>query len=66
MPVLAAATARTVPCPLRVLYLTDRERPAGVLAFDPHEGWVDFVAPVTRDERLWEGAAGELGGRACG
>ena len=38
------------------LYLTDRERPAGVLAFDPREGWVDFVAPVTRDERLWEGA----------
>jgi Xaa-Pro aminopeptidase len=45
------------------LYLTDRERPAGVLAFDPHEGWVDFVLPVTRDERLWEGApAGELEG----
>jgi Xaa-Pro aminopeptidase len=39
------------------LYLTDRERPGGVLAFDAHEGWVDFVAPVTRDERLWEGAA---------
>ena len=39
------------------LYLTDRERPRGVLAFDPHEGWVDFVEPVTRDERLWEGAA---------
>jgi Xaa-Pro aminopeptidase len=39
------------------LYLTDRERPGGVLAFDPHEGWVDFVVPVTRDERLWEGAA---------
>src|SRR5215216_4906889 len=38
------------------LYLTDRERPGGVLAFDPHDGWVDFVAPVTRDERLWEGA----------
>jgi Xaa-Pro aminopeptidase len=38
------------------LYLTDRERPGGVLAFDPHEGWVDFVVPVTRDERLWEGA----------
>jgi Xaa-Pro aminopeptidase len=38
------------------LYLTDRERPGGVLAFDPHEGWVDFVAPVTREERLWEGA----------
>jgi Xaa-Pro aminopeptidase len=38
------------------LYLTDRERPGGVLAFDPSEGWVDFVAPVTRDEQLWEGA----------
>jgi Xaa-Pro aminopeptidase len=40
------------------LYLTDRERPEGVLAFDPGgEGWVDFVAPVTREERLWEGAS---------
>ncbi len=37
-------------------YLTDRERPEGVLAFVPEEGWIDFVAPVTRDERLWEGA----------
>src|ERR687887_184084 len=45
------------------LYLTDRERPGGVLAFDPLEGWVDFVAPVTRDERLWEGAPpGDLEG----
>ena len=44
-------------------YLTDRERPGGVLAFDPQDGWVDFVAPVTRDERLWEGAlAGEQEG----
>jgi Xaa-Pro aminopeptidase len=41
------------------LYLTDRERPGGALAFDPHEGWVDFVTPVTRDERLWEGARGD-------
>jgi Xaa-Pro aminopeptidase len=38
------------------LYLTDRERPGGVLAFDPHDGWADFVAPVTAEERLWEGA----------
>lgn len=45
------------------LYLTDRERPGGVLAFDPHDGWVDFVAPVTREERLWAGVpAGELEG----
>jgi Xaa-Pro aminopeptidase len=40
-------------------YLTDRERPGGVLAFDPHEGWTDFVVPVTRDELLWEGAPEE-------
>ncbi len=45
------------------LYLTDRERPGGVLAFDPDEGWVDFVKAVTRDERLWEGAAGMQEGR---
>ena len=42
---------------LEYLYLTDRQRPGGVLAFDPKEGWVDFVTPVTREERLWEGAA---------
>ena len=37
-------------------YLTDRNRPGGVLAFDPNEGWVEFLAPVTVDERLWSGA----------
>ncbi len=37
------------------LYLTDRERPGGVLAFDPSAGWVDFVVPVSREERLWGG-----------
>jgi Xaa-Pro aminopeptidase len=37
-------------------YLTDRERPGGVLAFDPDDGWFDFVTPVARDEALWEGA----------
>ena len=40
-------------------YLTDRNRPGGVLAFDPMDGWTDFVTPVTRNERLWEGAADE-------
>ena len=39
-------------------YLTDRERPGGVLAFDPSEGWTEFVAPVTRDELLWSGVDG--------
>jgi len=44
------------------LYLTDRERPGGVLAFDPQEGWVDFVVPVTREEMLWEGGVAEQDG----
>jgi Xaa-Pro aminopeptidase len=39
-------------------YLTDRNRPGGVLAFDPHEGWFDFVVEVTEEERLWSGAVG--------
>jgi Xaa-Pro aminopeptidase len=44
-------------------YFTDRERPGGVLAFDPQDGWVDFVAPVTKDELLWSGGVeGEDGG----
>jgi Xaa-Pro aminopeptidase len=38
------------------LYLTDRERPGGVLAFDPGEGFVEFIAPVSREELLWAGA----------
>jgi Xaa-Pro aminopeptidase len=40
------------------LYLTDRERPGGVLAFDPADGWTEFVAPVTREELLWSGVDG--------
>ena len=36
--------------------MTDRNRPGGVLAFDPQGGWVDFVAPVTAADRLWSGA----------
>ena len=38
-------------------YLTDRNLPDGVLAFDPGEGWVEFDAPVTESDRLWSGAA---------
>jgi len=44
------------------LYLTDRERPGGVLAFDPGEGWVEFVAPVTAQELLWTGLEGDRTG----
>ena len=39
-------------------YLTDRNRPGGVLAFDPHEGWFDFVPPITESDRLWSGDPG--------
>ena len=38
------------------LYLTDRERPGAVLAFDPGEGWFDFVPQPTAEELLWTGA----------
>lgn len=36
-------------------WLTDRETPGGVVAFDPLNGWTDFVPPVTEAERVWEG-----------
>jgi Xaa-Pro aminopeptidase len=38
------------------LYLTDRERPGAVLAFDPDEDWFDFVPRATPQELLWSGA----------
>ncbi len=41
------------------LYLTDRNAPGGVLAFHPDDGWVDFTAPITVDDRLWSGAPDE-------
>jgi len=44
------------------LYLTDRERPGGALAFDPGEGWVEFVVPVTAQELLWTGIEGDREG----
>jgi Xaa-Pro aminopeptidase len=40
-------------------YLSDRNRPGGVLAFDPAEGWRDFMSPVTGEERLWSGGSDE-------
>jgi Xaa-Pro aminopeptidase len=36
-------------------WLADRETAGGVLAFDPQDGWTDFVPPVTEAERVWEG-----------
>jgi Xaa-Pro aminopeptidase len=42
-------------------YLTDRNSPSGVLAFDPADGWTDFRAPVTVEDRLWSGATEDEG-----
>ena len=36
-------------------YLTDRDRPGGVLAFDPQEGWLDFHPPVDERTAVWLG-----------
>ncbi len=36
-------------------YLADRECPGAVIAYDPKDGWVDFVPEVTEAERVWEG-----------
>jgi len=44
------------------LYLADRERPGGVLAYSPVDGWVEFVAPVTAEELLWSGLEGDREG----
>ena len=44
------------------LYLTDRERPGGILAFDPGGGWTEFVEPVTAKELLWSGLEGDREG----
>ena len=36
-------------------YLTDRQRAGAVLAYDPQEGWTEFVPVAGTDERLWSG-----------
>ncbi|MEK7316149.1 MAG: aminopeptidase P family protein [Candidatus Eisenbacteria bacterium] len=36
-------------------WLTDRNEPGAVLAYDPKDGWADFVPEVTERERVWEG-----------
>lgn len=40
-------------------YLTDRQRAGAVLAYDPQEGWTEFVPVAGADERLWSGATGD-------
>jgi Xaa-Pro aminopeptidase len=36
-------------------YLADEETEGGVVAFDPKDGWADFVPVVTQSQRVWEG-----------
>lgn len=43
-------------------WLTDRQRPGGVVAYDPQQGWVEFVDPVTTQELLWTGLEGDREG----
>jgi len=40
-------------------YLTDRQPPGAVLAYDPHEGWTEFVAVAGAAERLWSGVTAD-------
>jgi Xaa-Pro aminopeptidase len=37
------------------LWLAGHEVVDAVLAFDPRDGWTDFIPPVTQAERVWEG-----------
>jgi Xaa-Pro aminopeptidase len=37
------------------VYLADEETEGGVVAFDPKDGWADFVPVVTQSQRVWEG-----------
>jgi Xaa-Pro aminopeptidase len=72
--VVLIAAGREIPVPGRgdrtypfrahseYLYLADRERPGGVLAFDPDAGWIEFVEPVTARELLWSGLEGDREG----
>ena len=43
-------------------YLTDRQRPGAVLAYDPQEGWSEFVPVTGADERLWSGDVSDEAG----
>ena len=47
------------------IWLADRETPGAVVAFDPKEGWTDFVPDVTERERVWEGKE-QAAGRSIG
>lgn len=36
-------------------WLTESHRPGSILAYDPQQGWIHFVPPLTQLERVWDG-----------
>lgn len=43
-------------------WLTGSRRWGGVLAYDPQDGWIHFIRPVSQNERLWEGGGEDVEG----
>jgi Xaa-Pro dipeptidase len=44
-------------------WLTGIRRPYGITCFCKTEGWIDFLKPITDEEKLWEGSEGKIEGR---
>lgn len=47
-------------------WISGSRRAYGVSAFTKGEGWVDYILPVTRDEKIWEGGAEVIPGKDLG
>lgn len=47
-------------------WISGSRRPYGVSAFSKTEGWIDFILPVTREEKIWEGGAEVIPGQDLG
>lgn len=44
-------------------WISGSRRPYGVSAYTKAGGWIDFVLPVTREEKIWEGGAETIEGK---
>ena len=44
-------------------WISGLRRPWGAVAYSKQDGFVDFVKPVSFEERLWEGVEGDVEGR---
>ncbi len=47
-------------------WISGSRRPYGVSAYSKSEGWIDFILPVTREEKIWEGGATVIPGKDLG